>query len=115
MGCRHMDGVNQTPASASHHRRKRSGPPNTSGRKTAPSGAVFICAYLEVAAGARQDKDMAAKPKDSRPHVIVVEDEQFQRETLVDFLDAKGFRASGVDSGATLRKLVEKDPPALVL
>src|SRR3954452_9097192 len=58
---------------------------------------------------------MAAKPKDPRPHIIVVEDEQFQRETLVDFLDDKGYRASGVESGAALRKLVEKDPPALVL
>jgi two-component system phosphate regulon response regulator OmpR len=59
--------------------------------------------------------EMAGKSKDGRPHVIVVEDEQFQRETLVDFLDENGYRASGVDSGATLRKLVEKDPPALVL
>ena len=58
---------------------------------------------------------MAAKPKDTRPHVIVVEDEQFQRETLVDFLDENGFRASGVDSGNALRRLVERDPPALVL
>jgi DNA-binding response OmpR family regulator len=58
---------------------------------------------------------MAVRPKDIRPHVIVVEDEQFQRETLTDFLDENGYRASGVDSGAVLRKLVEKDPPALVL
>ena len=58
---------------------------------------------------------MAARPKDPRPHVIVVEDEQFQRETLTDFLDENGYRASGVESGAALRKLVEKDPPALVL
>jgi len=58
---------------------------------------------------------MAVRPKDTRPHVIVVEDEQFQRETLTDFLDENGYRASGVDSGAALRKLVEKDPPALVL
>lgn len=56
-----------------------------------------------------------AKPKDSRPHVIVVEDEQFQRETLIDFLGESGYRASGVESGAALRRLVEKDPPALVL
>lgn len=56
-----------------------------------------------------------AKPKDPRPHVIVVEDEAFQRETLIDFLDANAYRASGVDSGAALRRLVEKDPPALVL
>ena len=58
---------------------------------------------------------MAVRPKDTRPHVIVVEDEQFQRETLVDFLGENGYRASGVESGAALRKLVEKDPPALVL
>ena len=56
-----------------------------------------------------------AKPKDLRPHVIVVEDEAFQRETLIDFLNQNQYRASGVDSGAALRKLVEKDPPALVL
>ena len=56
-----------------------------------------------------------AKQKDIRPHVIVVEDEQFQRETLIDFLGDNGYRTSGVDSGAALRKLVEKDPPALVL
>jgi DNA-binding response OmpR family regulator len=53
--------------------------------------------------------------KDLRPHVIVVEDERFQRETLIDYLEANGYRASGVDSGPALRKLVEKDPPALVL
>jgi DNA-binding response OmpR family regulator len=58
---------------------------------------------------------MAARPKDQRPHIIVVEDEQFQRETMIDFLGENGYRASGVDSGAALRKLVEKDPPALVL
>ena len=58
---------------------------------------------------------MASRSKDSRPHVIVVEDEQFQRETLVDFLDDRGYRSTGVDSGSALRKLVEKDPPALVL
>src|SRR5258708_14353925 len=58
---------------------------------------------------------MANRPKDTRPHVIVVEDEQFQRETLIDFLGENGYRASGVEGGAALRKLVEKDPPALVL
>ena len=58
---------------------------------------------------------MAVRLKDTRPHVIVVEDEQFQRETLTDFLGENGYRASGVESGAALRKLVEKDPAALVL
>ena len=56
-----------------------------------------------------------ARPKDQRPHIIVVEDEAFQRDTLIEFLGANQYRASGVDSGAALRKLVEKDPPALVL
>ena len=56
-----------------------------------------------------------AKLKDTRPHLIVVEDEAFQRETLIDFLNENDYRTSGVDSGAALRKLVEKDPPALVL
>ncbi len=56
-----------------------------------------------------------AKPKDNRPHVVVVEDEAFQRETLVEFLDANDLRATGCESGAALRRLVEKDPPALVL
>ena len=58
---------------------------------------------------------MAVRSKDTRPHVIVVEDEQFQRETLTDFLGENGYRASGVESGAALRKMVEKDPAALVL
>jgi DNA-binding response OmpR family regulator len=56
-----------------------------------------------------------APSKDSRPHVIVVEDEQFQRIQLTAFLGENGYRSSGVESGAELRKLVEKDPPALVL
>src|SRR5918996_414300 len=58
---------------------------------------------------------MVVRVKDPRPHIIVVEDEQFQRETLIDFLGNSGYRASGVETGAALRKLVEKDPPALVL
>lgn len=45
----------------------------------------------------------------------MVEDEPFQRETLIDFLGGNGYRVSGVESGAALRKLVERDPPALVL
>ena len=56
-----------------------------------------------------------AKLNDTRPHIIVVEDEAFQRETLIDFLNENHYRTSGVDSGVALRKLVEKDPPALVL
>jgi two-component system phosphate regulon response regulator OmpR len=58
---------------------------------------------------------MTSRNKDSRPHVIVVEDEAFQRETLVDYLENNGYRTSGVETGAALRKLVEKDQPVLVL
>ena len=64
----------------------------------------------------RQANVFAVKTqRDTRPHVIVVEDERFQRETLIDYLEDNGYRASGVESGAALRKLVEKDPPALVV
>jgi len=58
---------------------------------------------------------MAVRSTDSRAHVIVVEDEAFQREALVEYLDTNGYHASGVETGAALRKAVEKDPPALVL
>jgi two-component system phosphate regulon response regulator OmpR len=58
---------------------------------------------------------MTARNKDLRPHLIVVEDEAFQREALVAYLEGNGFRVSGVETGAALRALVEKDPPALVL
>ncbi len=58
---------------------------------------------------------MAARGKDPRPHVLVVEDEAFQREALTEYLENNGYRVSGVESGAAMRKLVEKDPPALAL
>jgi DNA-binding response OmpR family regulator len=53
--------------------------------------------------------------RDVRPHVIVVEDEPFQRDTLSTFLRNNGYRVSAVDAGAPFRKLVEKDPPAIAL
>jgi DNA-binding response OmpR family regulator len=53
--------------------------------------------------------------KDTRLHVIVVEDEPFQRDTLSTFLRNSGYRVSAVDAGPSFRKLVEKDPPALAL
>jgi DNA-binding response OmpR family regulator len=55
------------------------------------------------------------KHKGELPHLVVVEDEEFQRDTLVDFLSRNGYRATGVASGAEMRKIIEKDPPALVL
>src|SRR5881296_3824295 len=51
---------------------------------------------------------------DTRPHIVVVEDEATQRQLLVDYLD-KHFRVSGVDSGTALRKLVERELPTVVL
>src|SRR5262250_322186 len=50
-----------------------------------------------------------------RPHVVVVEDEATQRHLLVDYLARQNFRVSGVSGGAALRKLMERDRPALVL
>jgi DNA-binding response OmpR family regulator len=52
---------------------------------------------------------------DNRPHIVVVEDEVTQRKLLVDYLARQKFRVTGVDGGITLRKLVERELPALVL
>jgi DNA-binding response OmpR family regulator len=52
---------------------------------------------------------------DDRPHIVVVEDETTQRQLLVDYLTRQNFRVSGVDRGAALRKLVERELPTLVL
>jgi DNA-binding response OmpR family regulator len=52
---------------------------------------------------------------DNRPHIVVVEDEATQRKLLVDYLARQKFRVTGVDSGIALRKLVERELPALVL
>ena len=48
-------------------------------------------------------------------HIVVVEDEATQRHLLVDYLARQNFRVSGVTGGADLRKLMERDRPALVL
>jgi DNA-binding response OmpR family regulator len=53
--------------------------------------------------------------KYTRPHVVVVEDEAAQRQLLLDHLGRNGFRVSGVDGGAALRQLVERDAPSLIL
>jgi DNA-binding response OmpR family regulator len=52
---------------------------------------------------------------DYRPHIVVVEDEATQRRLLVDYLTRQNFRVSGVDGGASLRKLAERELPTLVL
>jgi DNA-binding response OmpR family regulator len=52
---------------------------------------------------------------DQRPHIVIVEDEATQRHLLVNYLARQDFRVSGVNGGTALRKLVERDRPALVL
>ena len=52
---------------------------------------------------------------DRRPHIVVVEDEAVQRQLLIDYLDKQNFRVSGADCGSALRRLLEREQPALVL
>ncbi len=52
---------------------------------------------------------------DNRPHIVVVEDELTQRDMLVGYLSRQGFRVSGVDEGSALRRLIERELPALVM
>jgi len=52
---------------------------------------------------------------DRRPHILVVEDEAAQRQLLVDYLSRQNFRVTGAEGGGALRRLVERDMPALVL
>ena len=50
-----------------------------------------------------------------KPHLAVVEDEPTQRHLLVDYLGRQGFRVTGLEGGPDLRKLMERESPALVL
>jgi DNA-binding response OmpR family regulator len=52
---------------------------------------------------------------DSRPHIVVVEDEAVQRQMLADYLAKQNFRVSPLGDGAALRRLVERELPALVM
>jgi two-component system phosphate regulon response regulator OmpR len=52
---------------------------------------------------------------ENRPHIVVVEDEATQRQLLVDYLGRQNFRVSGVNGGTGLRKMIERERPALVL
>jgi two-component system phosphate regulon response regulator OmpR len=45
----------------------------------------------------------------------LVEDEAAQRQLLVDYLARQNFRTTGVGDGAALRRLFERDMPALVM
>ena len=52
---------------------------------------------------------------DARPHIVVVEDEAVQRQILADYLARQTFRGSALGDGAGLRRLVERELPALVM
>src|ERR1700760_842360 len=52
---------------------------------------------------------------DHRPHIVVVEDEATQRQLLCDYLDKQNFRVSPAEGGTALRRLLERELPALVL
>jgi DNA-binding response OmpR family regulator len=52
---------------------------------------------------------------DPQPHIVVVEDEAVQRQLLADYLARQNFRVSALGDGAALRRLVEREWPALVM
>jgi DNA-binding response OmpR family regulator len=52
---------------------------------------------------------------DQQMHIVVVEDEATQRDLLVDYLARQGYRVSGAEGGVALRRLVERELPALVM
>jgi two-component system phosphate regulon response regulator OmpR len=52
---------------------------------------------------------------DKRQHIVVVEDEPAQRQLLFNYLTRQGYKVTGFESGAGLRRLVEREMPALVL
>ena len=52
---------------------------------------------------------------DPQPHIVVVEDEAVQRQLLADYLARQNFRVSALGDGAALRRLVERELPALVM
>jgi DNA-binding response OmpR family regulator len=54
-------------------------------------------------------------PMAEPPHIVVVEDEATQRQLLVEYLGRQNFRVSGVDGGSALRRMCERELPALVL
>src|SRR5207302_9169983 len=85
----------------------------SAGRVVRPhaAGCLFIrTGTLAYAAGTARGIRMA-----DPPHIVVVEDEATQRQLLVEYLGRQHFRVSGVDGGTALRRLVERELPALVL
>src|SRR5438034_10871776 len=60
-------------------------------------------------------RNRAENRMDQRQHIVVVEDEATQRQLLVDYLGRQNFHVTGVDGGTPLRRLIDRDLPALVL
>jgi DNA-binding response OmpR family regulator len=52
---------------------------------------------------------------ESSPHIVIVEDEAIQRQLLVTFLTAQGFRVSAFERADGLRAMLERELPDLVL
>jgi two-component system, OmpR family, phosphate regulon response regulator PhoB len=52
---------------------------------------------------------------DTRPHLLIVEDEPAQRELLVYNLSADGYRITAVADGEAALDVVAEDPPDLIL
>ena len=52
---------------------------------------------------------------DPPPHIVVIEDEAVQRQLLADYLARQNFRVTALGDGAALRRLVERELPALVM
>lgn len=52
---------------------------------------------------------------DTRPHVLVVDDEVIIREEIVEFLAAQGFEAASVSNGAAALQTLDADPLVTVM
>ena len=52
---------------------------------------------------------------DIRPHIVVVEDDVTQRELLTGYLSRHGYRISAAENGGSLRRLISRELPSLVM
>jgi class 3 adenylate cyclase len=52
---------------------------------------------------------------DTRPHIVVVEDDATQRDLLAGYLSQHGYHISALDGGTALRQLMHRESPALVM
>ncbi len=75
---------------------------------------------LDALERARQAESLAkaihtAPPLQSQPVILVVDDNEISRETIVDYLVGRDFSVEGVSSGIEFLEVVEKVQPYLVL